>query len=675
MDIAKSKKILSYILIFALFLCLLLINLGNSIGFVDESDNFLAGMTIADGGMVYTDFYSQHMPVLYYICAIFAKLGASNVIQFRLYFYIFFALLWTAFYIRYSNKIGGKTILLSVFLYISFICTELTSCVLSDQIQAFGMAVLLVEFIIFTKIRTIDIVNCVWISLAIFLSFGSAFVAIFGIFIIAVGVLGLEISEFFKSDMGIVEWIKGIFIKYWKLFAIVLLPFVVLIIYYKINGNLAAFYYGAYKINTDIYSKYTGGYGSNILYSFLVIVDIWFSAVKNAISGLASDTLQSIRLLLCFFVNIAFVVKVFRKNKYIAVILGLFCLACGCRSVSLDHHSMAYVIVTAFMASMLIFNSLEITGKSHENTGSVRLFPVICVVLFSTPLLSGFSSLANLGETLSYSPTEDVNNQAYYVSRLTDEEDKVLLVIAEPDIAVDANRLTVTVGVSTPWTYEAYGANDLANIVEENPKVVIYYPDYEIWGYKVKDYAPEVCSYIEENYIKLELETVNSIYVRNDLYDEAAEMFGLDSSDTATTGDGENVIALNQAVEQVFVAEGDTISDLRIKTGTYERVNNSSINVSITSMVSGTEIYTNDVSLSEFDDNEYNIITDGEIDVNEGEEYKITITPIGNTEDDYIAIYITDETDEYEVSSVFSEIDGYVPGEEYDYCIKFDYVS
>lgn len=676
-----ANKYVQYLFVFLVFLGLMLINLNGGIGFSDENDNFSGGLVVARGGMIYQDFPSQHMPFMYYLCALFSVLGASNSITFRLYFYVFFAIVFTLLYVRYGSKFGKGVILLTGFLYIVNMFTYFTCTAVSDQVQAFGMLVLMLEFLLFAKTKAVDIKNCIWISAAIVLSFGSAFVAIFAIFMIGVGVLSIEIKEQYhaKNKMGI--WIKNLFFKYWKLVIIVALPFLVLILYYIWKRNLYEFYFGAYKMNRTIYPRYLSGYGGNISTTFLQPVDYLFSFFKSVVDGLASSTIESIRSLLCIAANVIFIVRISRKNKLVATILVLFTLMCGVRSINLDFHALPYVAVSVFMLASLIYELFIGVGKESAKGKITKVAAVLSVVIFATPFMTNFSSITKVADTLNQDPVKNENSYAYYVNQLTNEDDRILMISIDASILVDAQRMTLPSGVSTPWGYEAYGATDMENIVKYNPKVVIYNPDYAIWDYQVKDYAPEICNYIEENYTRLLVPSLTDLYVRNDLYDEAANRFLLDTDTTVSMGEGKGVISLESPITQVFTAEQESISRIRLKVGTYERTNRSLVNVIITQESTGDVIYTNDIDISEFQDNKYNILEEGLISVIPGENYQLTLTPVGNTADDYIAVYRTSGGESDNILEPETEqkvepqnsIQGHVSNEKYNLCLKFDY--
>ena len=213
--------------LFILLLLLLLVNSTEFLYFTDEADNFLDGMSVAAGKKIYVDFTSQHMPLLYYICGLFSMLGAGNMLQFRLYFYVLFAVLWALLYVRNRDRLGVIGGLSLPVLYVMNMIGEYNVCVLSDQLQAFGMAVLFLEFCRYYDIKRIDWKMSVWVAAAILLSFGSAFVSAFGIFAILVGVIGAEAGESRRSHQKLGVAVGHFFRKYALLLALVLVPLLV----------------------------------------------------------------------------------------------------------------------------------------------------------------------------------------------------------------------------------------------------------------------------------------------------------------------------------------------------------------------------------------------------------------------------------------------------------------
>ena len=74
--------------------------------FLDEQDNLIGGKIVANGGHIYIDFISQHMPGMYYICMLFAQMGISTLVGYRVSFYFLIAVIWVFMYFRYQENFG-----------------------------------------------------------------------------------------------------------------------------------------------------------------------------------------------------------------------------------------------------------------------------------------------------------------------------------------------------------------------------------------------------------------------------------------------------------------------------------------------------------------------------------------------------------------------------------------
>ena len=107
----NARKIAQYIGVFLLFLLLQLKYLNYPWFPSDEQDIMQGGKAIARGFALYKDFLSQHMPVSYYISAVFELLGAHTITMQRIFFYSFYALMWIVIYIRYQNVVNKWTLL------------------------------------------------------------------------------------------------------------------------------------------------------------------------------------------------------------------------------------------------------------------------------------------------------------------------------------------------------------------------------------------------------------------------------------------------------------------------------------------------------------------------------------------------------------------------------------
>ena len=516
----KNSKWLVIFGVFALFFIILMGNYSRIWGFSDECDNFAGGLVVAKGGMLYRDYISQHMPVMYYLCAIFHLLGANTVYLYRLYFYIVFALMWTAVYFRYSFKFGKVPMLICPLIYFCNMYTYYNSGVLSDQLQAVGMVILLLEYLWYLDTNEMTVKSSVWLSFAIFISFGTAFMAGLAVFVIAVSVFINEIIDAVKEKKTCKEFVIAIARKYWKMVVIICLPFAILLVYYLLNHNFKNFVYGAYEINRTIYPKYIAGYGAGIASTILGTIDSYFSTFKNSLTGILSDTLGNFRILLCYVVNVCYLIRTFQKKKIGKTITIIaFMLMCGVRGFGCDFHALPYFAVTAFMAAWLL---QEFFASKEKKNMIYALALAFSAFIFVIPYGEQFTSILSAKSVALQKPSEYEMNYSYYITRLTDKEEKVLYCTLDFAEIANSNRSIVPIGVSTPWTHEAYEEEDIQNVKEANPRVILYNPDYTLWSYNLSDYAQDFMDYIEKNYTCLEVENMPYLYVRNDYYKEAS---------------------------------------------------------------------------------------------------------------------------------------------------------
>lgn len=238
----------------------------------DEYDNILGGMVVANGGEIYQDYFSQHTPLMYYYCALLYALGIRETLAFRLVTYAVMSAFWTAMYFRYKKYFGRIAMTLYPLFYIAMMYGgSYRHTIVSEQFESQGLVILLMEFLIFTRIASLKISNCIWISLGISLSVGTAFVAVYPIFVIAICVFVTEVYHLFRKSNreNLKREIKPLFGKGFMLVGITALPFVILLVNYAIKGNVGNAIYGIYTVNRVYYSKYNGGFGSSILRSFV----------------------------------------------------------------------------------------------------------------------------------------------------------------------------------------------------------------------------------------------------------------------------------------------------------------------------------------------------------------------------------------------------------------------
>lgn len=540
--------------LFILLLLLLLVNSTEFLYFTDEADNFLAGMSVAAGKKIYVDFTSQHMPLLYYICGLFSMLGAGNMLQFRLYFYVLFAVLWALLYVRNRDRLGVIGGLSLPVLYVMNMIGEYNVCVLSDQLQAFGMAVLFLEFCRYYDIKRIDWKMSVWVAAAILLSFGSAFVSAFGIFAILVGVIGAEAGESRRSHQKLGVAVRHFFRKYALLLALVLVPLLVWVGYYAVTGHLGDMILGAFTLNTKYYPKYSG-YGSSTLGAFVDPFVTYGKYFIEITTNLMAHKLQYTKELLCYAVNIVFFVHTFRKSKWQAIVLAVFTVWVGSRGFGSVFHALPYYAVSLCMFASLFRDYTNSTCNAHKKSKNVeKLVGIVFVcgsmLVLALPYVQTIPRIKMLESewNAQMHPGEDTYEQ--YLQLLTDKDEDVLFATVDFYHGVNAKRCNLNLPVNVPWTYEAY-EEQILETLEDAPRIMIFNPNYQTWGYELKDYAPEVWNYLHEAYECLYLPSCPELYARKDYYQEAQELCG---------GRYDSVRIYDDADSQLVLHPGDVLT-------------------------------------------------------------------------------------------------------------------
>lgn len=524
----KNKKALINIIcgtfLFLLFFALLFM-LRNRMHFnSDEYDNILGGTVIANGGEIYKDFVSQHTPMMYYLCALFYLIGARSVMVFRLMFFAVMSLIWVFMFFRYKKAFGKTAMLVYPVSYITLMFTadNVSHCILSEQIQSQALVVLLLEYLLYGRIKNLKISNCICISLSVLFSFGTAFVSVYPIFVIGIGVLINEIYKLAKNKKSgnpLAPEFKKLFLKGSILIIICLIPFIVIIAGYILKGNLQNAIFGIYTVNRTYYPAY-GGAPASILKSFFNPLGVFRATLANTNIYFLNISLISAGL----FSLILFLRKRILKSF---VCLG-FIYMCAMRAM-IGFHGLPFLsvgmiffafCVQALFDSAIDFRKSDLSGIKKYLFSflafSIIMFPSF--ITFAKALKSGEMNFtkAELHSTYKKGSLEDVINVT------TDKTDKIYDGTITL-VYVTSDRLPISApGLVCPWIYDAYHDKIFDALSDEKPKL-IYLPDtFDVWGHKSDQFAKEAYNFIQKRYTAFESECgINGVYIRNDYYKEA----------------------------------------------------------------------------------------------------------------------------------------------------------
>ena len=605
----------------------------------DEEEIFVKGQMIAQGKLLYTDIGTQHMPLMYYFAALFSLLGAESMISFRVCFYFLMAVLWGLMYIRYSDRFGKAVMTLYPCLYIFYIAwIDFGHCVLSEQLQGIGMAILFFELLLFYKNRSLKPGNMLMISLAVFLSFGSTFIAIFAIFFVWLTVFMLEARSCIREKNGFIKWIGFLIKKYWLLILIVALPFMVMLGYFVVVGSLKDFYGGAYLINRLIYPKYNNGYGENILSSIFNGISTLFT-VLNPTEFNAKNICIAILALFC----LIFIIRQYRQNRDMILSFGLVMLLMesATRSGFGNFHGLPAVAVACCMAAVCLTE--EYHKLIHDETMVKRVCIIFCVMLISAKFMTGFTQVFQISLS-EYEKTEEGS----VLDMVTEDKERVGFSTLDYNVLMEARVLPASVyGGACAWLWEWYADQAMEELTSDPPRVFLYSPWLEVWGYSVSEYAVNLKEFIDDNYTSFNSLEYSNIYIRNDYYDEAVRK--VDDSFVIAAGDPDHVtqnIIDGITVSQRFQAAADcTISSISFAVGTYARENTGELVFYLTDEGTGETILLNSISCGDLADNEYHSLDFDPQQLKEGKYYTITISSPESTEDDSVSLYYNGTAD------------------------------
>ena len=635
--------------------------------FCDEYDNLTGAMSIVHGGELYKDYISQHMPMMYYLCSLFRMLGADTLLLNRLFFYAFLSLIWVIMYFRYSKEFGKLTLCLYPLGYVFLMgnIDDMSHMILSEQMQAQSFVILLFEFLFYLKYRKIKAGGAAAISFAVLFSFGVAFVSIFAVATIVIGVIFIEVTESFRETHRISSTFQKTVKLLWKPVIASAIPFIVMGIYYLATDNLRNAYMGAYSINTNVYSKYVGGFGDSILKTLLSTVDNYFLQFKNSFNSFSSSITSTICVLTNVISNVAFIILMNRKKTSYAVIISIFILVTGMRGYA-GFHAVPYWAVSLVMALLL----LQEYRNQHVMECTVQKKRVVALALCVTFI--GFSLGSNYFQQFSTiviekedfeKPVYDTNTYEYYINKLTNQDEEIFVGTLDFQLFFNTERKSATsdlLGSVAPWIDEVYGEQTLQELEEASPRIAIFSPDYSLWGYIYKDYASDITGYILDHYTKLEANGLTMLYVRNDYYDEALHILQMEVPMVSESGCVAVIgpIESGHRVSQVFRSTGYDIYRIKIDFATYARTNRSSMTMNITDLTTEKKVYTGSIDVASLDDNALASIDLPNIHTEADHVYEVSFSAEGTTDSDFITIYHSEDgtaTDDF-----YAIIDGEV---------------
>ncbi|MBQ9326387.1 MAG: hypothetical protein IJ246_11520 [Clostridia bacterium] len=507
--------------------------------FVDETDVFSVGDEIARGGDVYKVNISQHMPFSYYIAAVMGLTHPVNIMAYRLYFYVLMSLGWSLLYLHMRKHLNPVALILLPFLYLMTLSLyDLCTTMLSEHWAGFGHAVMLMELLAYMKNRRLSWSSCVWLSLSIVLTFGCIFTSAYAVFLVALGVVIFQ--AWMISRAGVMEkkqLRRQVIADDGKLVVCCLIPWVILIAWYAVSGNLQNFFYGAYFFNTQIYSKYMGGLGTDPLGSFLLTYRAWWDYTIRCVKGAlgiptvynelenVEKALQWMRFFDGAVRNLAPLCLgawLLTQSPIIAVTFVVSTIAVGIRGY--DHyHAMNFMCATELSLALLLGSALRAPWghwkKWTRYPGAMAAVGILVIYVLHTEVFPQFPMVPQYVRSAHlFERNVDSEDIKTFTDIILDPGDTVHMTGLENGGTVEVDRgIDYGAACSTPWTWEGYGEKEMQTLRENRTKMLFYSYGGEVWGYYQDEYARELVSYIRDNYYQAGTE----MFIRRDYMGEA----------------------------------------------------------------------------------------------------------------------------------------------------------
>ncbi len=450
-----------------------------SVRFEDEIDNIYGGILIADGGELYRDYITQHMPFGYYICAVFSFLGANSVEQYECLFYILQAVAFVYFCWRYYPKYGKKLLLFPA-LEIVLVnnVNIIRGMVLGENIVEMAMLFLAMEMMDYLADHSLKADRAVLVSVCVYLSVFSVFISVYPLSFIAVFFLICEVILWKKRELGNPG--IGSFVKRYCLFLtlMVCIPAAVLGCF-ALHHNFEAFYQNAYLFNREVYPVYNGGMGYNPLFP---VFDSGVNFIHTLVpdwTGKGTDfhsPAYTIPANLIMWLGVVFSVFGLKRIHIpeLVVLWGLILL----NALRLDwvwHNTPSFGIVIL----LIILRGKNILGKIHWHKTllliTVSVYFVSVFVIRLLPLSMETDLMVRMN-----------NETDHQVILETSAGDEVFLdgLYCDPIYIRSMGRKPINRLLwFHPWYMDWYGEEMEQLINTRKPVALIWDPDQEIWGF------------------------------------------------------------------------------------------------------------------------------------------------------------------------------------------------
>lgn len=491
--------------------------------FLDEFDNMVGGKVVADGGLIYQDYISQHTPFAYWFSAIGHLIGADGFTSQRLWGYGIFALALGLLYLRNAPRFGRVPVLATAVTMVTFHFAnpDLSYALLSDNYQALCYVFLLFEVVAIGIQRPRTLSPWIVIAIASAVSVGTAFVSIYFVFVAVLASALFVVIDLVRGKAAIRTIAARIGVRA----AIVAAPFVLFAAYFFVTGTAKDAFEQAYVMNTQYYSKYLGGFGSNpvspLVDGFTIAWQHIIGIPQTAFSGAIGGPGQALGLI----VVVMCVVGLIRLRPIVGIAFYLIFTLTTVRGWSGFHAQPLWAMFAASLGILgwLLFVEPRHRVRPHWATLLVAVVYGVLVGSFSIPYaVTVYAKWDTLSTPLVF--PNPIRTAVIRTLVPADEKYGEIGINSVYDfIAADRSPAGGFAGV-VPWETDMLESEMISDLAEDDPVLIFDDPSDAVWGFNIDDKAPQLDAWIKDHYERVDMSTLGiteGVYIRDDYVDTA----------------------------------------------------------------------------------------------------------------------------------------------------------
>jgi hypothetical protein len=417
----------------------------------------------------------------------------------RILLYVCMGILWGFLFYRHNRTFGKAPMFalpFCIWLVTSAVNGSYLTMVVAETFQAMACVAILLEFLRYREDHALTFGRAVIVPLGAWVAFGSVFISLYAVFFLVLGFLVCE-YRFWKTGENGTFSFKMCIKRYLALFLCAVVPGLIGIVYFKANHALGYAFEQMYRFNREVYTHYQT-MGSSIWEPFLSGVSSLFEQFTESVLAFGSSYDLTVRHLLTILLVLLYagyaISQVMQKKQRMLFYLWLTFLICAgaARGVE-DWHGQT------FWAMLVVVLVVMVLPAVHCAESRIRIAAgAFCLCILASVYLTRLHDvITDEQQTVSYldpiileqtQEGEDIFIDAYC--------DDSIYLLAKGRYPV--NRVSYCL----PWYMDWYEDLNLADLKNEQPRVVVWDPDESCWD--KMHYAVELNAYINKHYERID---------------------------------------------------------------------------------------------------------------------------------------------------------------------------